>query len=99
MMAKDIYAHRRQLASDKIAGNNAMKAYAAQVKHLKECAKAYEDYKLSDHTEDPKAHPEMKKLNSDDRRKLEIVRNIMDPRNVHLGPVQSVKKSSKENIL
>ena len=41
----------------------------------------------------------MKKLNSDDRRKLEIVRNIMDPRNVHLGPVQSVKKSSKENIL
>ena len=76
-----------------------MREYTAQVNHLKDCAKAYEDYKLSDHTENPQAEPEKKRLNSDDRRKLDIVRNITNPKNVHLGPAQNVKKSGKENIM
>ena len=50
--------------------------YKAAVRRLKKCAKAYESYKLSDHTENPKAEPEMKKLNSDDKRKLKIVRDV-----------------------
>lgn len=96
MMAKEIYGHRRDPKYDK---NAAMREYTAQVNHLKDCAKAYEDYKLSDHTENPQAEPEKKRLNSDDRRKLDIVRNITNPKNVHLGPAQNVKKSGKENIM
>ena len=96
MKAKEIYRHRRDPKYDK---NAAMREYTAQVNHLKDCAKAYEDYKLSDHTENPQAEPEKKRLNSDDRRKLDIVRNITNPKNVHLGPAQNVKKSGKENIM
>ena len=54
------------------------KGYKKAVRNLKACAKAYEDYKLSDHTEHPLAEPRKLEVNSDDRRKLKIVRSVLN---------------------
>jgi hypothetical protein len=54
-----------------------LKEYREAVNRLKDCAKAYEDYKMSDHTKDPAKEPDKKKLNSDDKRKLKIINSVL----------------------
>lgn len=64
--------------------------YKKAVQNLKICAKDYEDYKLSDHTEDPQAEPNKKKLNSDDRTKLKIVRTVLNNHNRYFNTGEPV---------
>ncbi len=74
-VTKDILDSRKK--GNIIDENTEYKRYKEAVQNLKICAKDYEDYKLSDHTENPQQEPKKKKLNSDDRTKLEIVRNVL----------------------
>lgn len=54
----------------------AYKRYVKTVNQLKKDAKAYETYKLSAKTENPKGEPGRKKVNSNDKEKLSIVRAV-----------------------
>ena len=56
----------------------AYKRYVKIVNQLKKDAKAYETYKLSVKTENPKGEPGRKKVNSNDKEKLSIVRAVMN---------------------
>ena len=51
------------------------------IKSLKECAIKYEDYKMKDHTSNPKFDPKKKKLNSDDKKKLKIMEDVLSDKN------------------
>lgn len=70
----------------------AYKRYAEAVHEMQTRAKDYEDYKLSDHTENSKADTKMKKLNSTDKEKLNIVRSVMhNNRHFNIGePIVSL---------
>ncbi|SEP94051.1 hypothetical protein SAMN02910369_00936 [Lachnospiraceae bacterium NE2001] len=52
------------------------KDYKKAVDYLKECAGAYEEYKLSEKTEDKNDISEKKMVNSDDIAKLKLVRTV-----------------------
>lgn len=59
--------------------DQAGKVMSAFVQGLNQTAQQYEDYKMKDHTLDPKkAGPDVKLLNKDDIRKLNLVRQAMD---------------------
>ena len=79
-VADEIRKLKRNAKTDTIKNKEEDKYadYKKSVRRLLRFAKAYEDYKLSDHTENPDAEPEMKKLNSDDIRKLKIIRGAMN---------------------
>ena len=51
------------------------------IKSLKECAIKYEDYKMKDHTSNPKYDSKKQKLNSDDKRKLKIMEDVLSDKN------------------
>ena len=51
--------------------------YKRAVDRLKDFAEDYENYKMSDHTTDKTKEPEKKALNSDDKRKLKIMKNVL----------------------
>lgn len=57
---------------------------------LTQCAKNYEQYKMKDHTLDPKAEPGKKLLNKDDIRKINLI-------HVALGKPELPKDLYKEN--
>lgn len=57
---------------------------------LTQCAKNYEQYKMKDHTLDPKAEPGKKLLNKDDIRKMNLI-------HVALGKPELPKDLYKEN--
>ena len=71
----------------------AYRSYVKAVNNLKAYAKAYETYKLSDHTENPEGEAGKKKLNSKDKHKLELVRQVMNNRKFFGVTVPTVKKT------
>lgn len=59
--------------------DQAGKVMSAFVQGLNQTAQQYEDYKMKDHTMDPKrVGPDVKLLNKDDIRKLNLVRQVMN---------------------
>ncbi|SEP83383.1 hypothetical protein SAMN02910369_00690 [Lachnospiraceae bacterium NE2001] len=57
--------------------NDKLKDYKEAVNRLKDCAEAYEVYKMSDHTKDTTKEPDKKALNGDDKRKLKIMNGVL----------------------
>ncbi|MCR4901432.1 MAG: hypothetical protein K6A23_01120 [Butyrivibrio sp.] len=55
----------------------AKKNYSVAIDRLKDSAKAYEDYKLKDHTRFPELEANKEKLNSKDKEKLELTDKIL----------------------
>ena len=53
-------------------------AYASAIRGMRKAAKAYESYKMKDHTANKEAESKKKKLNSDDIRKLRLVNNVLN---------------------
>ncbi len=75
-----ILATKIQENRDK-AGFNITKAeaaYASAVRGMRKAAKAYVTYKMKDHTANKKVEPGKKKLNGDDKRKLNLVKKLLD---------------------
>ena len=50
--------------------------YASSIRGMRKAAKSYKDYKLKDKTADKKAEPGKKKLNSDDKKKLDLIESV-----------------------
>jgi hypothetical protein len=50
--------------------------YASSIRGMRKAAKSYKDYKLKDKTADKEAEPGKKKLNSDDKKKLDLIESV-----------------------
>ncbi len=68
---RDVYRSNKPF-NEKRAG----KAFADAVREMKERAFDNEEYKMKDHTANPKGEPGKKKLNSDDKRKLDVIHSV-----------------------
>jgi hypothetical protein len=92
-IAKDLYkTGKERTHKDNMAIMN--ENYVKAIGELKDAAKAYEDYKMQDHTRDKKAEPNKKKLNSQDKGKLELTGMVLSNKNVYLNPT-IIKDKSK----
>lgn len=78
--------------------NDKLKDYKEAVNRLKECAEAYEVYKMKDHTRDKSKEPDKKELNSDDKRKLKIMRSVLH-NNRYFNVEAPYKKLTNEQFL
>ena len=78
--------------------NDKLKDYKEAVNRLKECAEAYEAYKMKDHTRDKSKEPDKKELNSDDKRKLKIMRSVLH-NNRYFNVEAPYKKLTNEQFL
>ena len=56
--------------------------YASSIRKLFKTAADYKTYKMKDHTEDPLADPDKKRLNEKDRGKLDLVDSVMKNENL-----------------
>ena len=80
MAIDDVMKAARNLKKSKNIINDdgdRLKDYKEAVNRLKDCAETYEVYKMSDHTRDKSKEPDKKALNSDDKRKLKIMRGVL----------------------
>ena len=71
-----------------------LKDYKVAVNRLKDCAEAYEVYKMTDHTKDQSKEPDKKALNGDDKRKLKLMDRVL--RNNRYFNVETPKLTNAE---
>lgn len=60
---------------------------------MKMAAKDYVTYKMKDHTDNPQAEPDKKKLNKDDLRKLEVINSVLDSNAVISAPQEKIPQT------
>ena len=84
----------------------AQQAFEKAVREMKRCAQAYKDYKLADHAYNPEPGSGKKKMNSNDREKMQLMNDILSNRNRQFRRVkantnkkETVKKLEDSNIL
>lgn len=75
-LSRSMMDNEDELGTNNFNVDKAEAEYASAVRKLFKTAKAYESYKMKDHTEDKSAEPDKKKLNSDDRKKLNLVSEV-----------------------
>ena len=67
------------MANESNPGFNMKKAeaaYAAAIRGMRKSANAYKEYKLKDKTIDKNAEPQKKKINKDDKKKLDLIDSV-----------------------
>lgn len=71
-----------------INDDNAYDEIKDAIETLKECAVNYEEYKMADHSANPKLDKTKKKLNGDDKRKLKIMDDVLSDTNRFFNKVK-----------
>lgn len=86
--------------------DQAQRAFEHAVREMKKCAKAYNNYKLADHELNPAPGSGKKKMNWNDREKVQLMNDILSNRNRQFRRVRTnaaekkdVKKKEEINIL